>query len=89
MPAFDGMSALILAKASDPMLPFIVLTGSMNEDTAVECMKAGASDYVIKEHITRLPFAVKEALSRREVMIESAGRPCSCGERGALPLALR
>ena len=72
MPAFDGMSALILAKASDPMLPFIVLTGSMNEDTAVECMKAGASDYVIKEHITRLPFAVKEALSRREVMIESA-----------------
>jgi PAS domain S-box-containing protein len=69
MPAFDGMTALHLARAADPLLPFIVLTGSTNEDTAVECMKAGASDYVIKEHMSRLPFAVKDALSRREMMI--------------------
>lgn len=69
MPSFDGMSALKLAKSIDPILPFIVLTGSMNEDTAVECMKAGASDYVIKEHMTRLPFAVREALARQRAMI--------------------
>lgn len=62
MPAFDGMSALLLARKHDPLLPFVVLTGSMNEDTAVACMKAGASDYVIKEHMSRLPFAVKEAM---------------------------
>ncbi len=77
MPAFDGMTALRLAKAKDPLLPFIVLTGSTNEDTAVECMKAGASDYVIKEHMARLPYAVKEALSRREIQarsIEGAAR---------------
>jgi PAS domain S-box-containing protein len=66
MPAFDGMSALRLAKASDPYLPFIVLTGATNEDTAVECMKAGAGDYVIKEHMARLPFAVREAIERQK-----------------------
>jgi PAS domain S-box-containing protein len=71
MPAFDGMTALRLAKAGDPLQPFIVLTGSMNEDTAVECMKAGASDYVIKEHISRLPYAVREAIGRREILEES------------------
>ncbi|HUW68758.1 MAG TPA: PAS domain S-box protein [bacterium] len=62
MPSFDGMRALFLARQFDPMLPFIVLTGSMNEDTAVACIKAGANDYVIKEHVTRLPFAIREAL---------------------------
>jgi PAS domain S-box-containing protein len=71
MPAFDGMTALRLARTRDPSLPFIILTGSMNEDTAVECMKAGASDYVIKEHMMRLPFAVKEAIERQKNMILS------------------
>lgn len=72
MPAFDGMSALILAKERDPLLPFVVLTGSMNEDVAVECMKAGASDYVIKEHMARLPFAVREAIERKEKLVQAA-----------------
>ncbi|MCX7023927.1 MAG: PAS domain S-box protein [Spirochaetes bacterium] len=66
MPSFDGISALKLARERDPFLPFIVLTGSLNEDTAVACIKAGANDYVIKERMTRLPFAVKEALALRE-----------------------
>ncbi len=72
MPSFDGMSALRLARELDPILPFIILTGSMNEDTAVECMKANASDYVIKEHMTRLPFAVEEALARHSLQVETA-----------------
>src|SRR5208282_6018596 len=76
MPAFDGMTALRLARTRDPSLPFIILTGSMNEDTAVECMKAGASDYVIKEHMMRLPFAVKEAIDRQKnvILSEEAAR---------------
>jgi signal transduction histidine kinase len=65
MPEFDGMQALQLSLARDPRLPFIILTGSMNEETAVDCMKAGATDYVIKNRITRLPFAVKEALDKK------------------------
>ncbi len=67
MPDFDGMKALKLALKYDPNLPLVILTGSMNEETAAECMKAGAADYVIKEHITRLPYAVKGALDKKRV----------------------
>jgi PAS domain S-box-containing protein len=72
MPRFDGMSALRMARERSLYMPFIVLTGSMNEDTAVECMKAGASDYVIKEHLARLPFAVREAINRRDLALADA-----------------
>lgn len=64
MPIFNGMEALKIAIELVPHLPFIMLTGSMNEETAVKCMKMGATDYVIKERITRLPFAVNEALEK-------------------------
>ncbi|MCX6134926.1 MAG: PAS domain S-box protein [Ignavibacteriales bacterium] len=69
MPEFDGMQALKLSLQRDARLPFILLTGSMNEETAVACMKAGASNYVIKEHIKRLPFAVKEALEQKKTRV--------------------
>jgi PAS domain S-box-containing protein len=69
MPMFDGMEALRLSLEHDPTIPFILLTGSMNEETAVECLKAGAANYVIKEHITRLPFAVREALQQKELRV--------------------
>ena len=67
MPTFNGLQALKEAKEFDPEMPFILYTGSVNEETAVECIKAGAQDYVIKEHITRLPFAVKEALEQVQI----------------------
>jgi CheY-like chemotaxis protein len=67
MPRFNGMLALLLKKETCPDIPFIMLTGSMNEETAVECMKAGADDYVIKEHIKRLPHAIETALSNAVV----------------------
>ena len=67
MPEFNGMQALKLLLERDTTIPFIVLTGSMNEETAVECMKAGATNYVIKEHVAGLPFAIKDALERKKV----------------------
>jgi PAS domain S-box-containing protein len=70
MPEFDGMQALKLIQALHLDIPFILLTGSLNEETAVECIKAGASDYVIKEHLHRLPFAMREALKQRQVRKE-------------------
>ena len=70
MPLFDGMTALKLAVERCPDVPFIILTGSMNEDTAVECMKAGAWDYVIKEHVKRLGSAVHSVLERQRVQME-------------------
>jgi PAS domain S-box-containing protein len=69
MPGFDGMQALRICLESDPDTPVIMLTGSMRENVAVECMKAGATDYVIKEHITRLPFSVFEALEMKRIRI--------------------
>ncbi len=69
MPTFDGMSALKISLGKTPVTPFIIHTGSMNEDTAVDCMKAGATDYVIKEHIKRLGPAVLSALKNKAINI--------------------
>ncbi len=71
MPEFNGMSALELKKELAPDIPFIMLTGSTNEETAVECMKAGADDYVIKEHIKRLPHCMLSALAIVQVKKEN------------------
>ncbi len=70
MPRFNGMTALNIKKQLAPDIPFIMLTGSTNEETAVQCMKAGADDYVIKEHIKRLPLSLKSALDNAEIKKE-------------------
>ena len=70
MPRFDGMSALKLALEHAPLTPLIILTGATNEDTAVECLKAGVTDYVVKEHIKRLGAAVIYALEMKHLRIE-------------------
>jgi PAS domain S-box-containing protein len=72
MPTYNGLQALRDVKSVDESIPFILLTGSINEETAVECIKAGAEDYVIKEHMTRLPFAVKEALEQQRIRQEKS-----------------
>ncbi len=83
MPGFSGMEVIELTLEHAPNIPVIILTGSINEETAVECMKAGATDYVIKEHISRLPFAVKEAIKRKkeEELRTSAERALEESER--------
>ena len=70
MPSFNGLQALKDCREFDPLMPFILFTGSTNEEIAVKCMKAGANDYVIKEHMTRLPFAVKDALEQVRIQKE-------------------
>lgn len=70
LPSFDGLSALKLTMEYSKITPVIILTGSMNEDTAVDCMKAGASDYVIKEHIKRLGSAILSSLKTRDILIK-------------------
>ncbi|MEA2104116.1 MAG: PAS domain S-box protein [Candidatus Cloacimonadota bacterium] len=66
MPQFDGLDALYLAKKESEEIPFIIVTGSVNEETAVKCMREGAWDYVIKEHMSRVPTAVNNALKLKE-----------------------
>ncbi len=70
LPSFDGMEALQIRNKQKPFLPFIITTGSTNEATAVNCMKAGANDYVIKEHITRIGEAVKSAIAQKKIEYE-------------------
>lgn len=62
MPQFTGMDALKIVLKESPDIPFIIITGSINEETAVDCIKAGAWDYVTKENLTRLIPAINEAL---------------------------
>lgn len=68
MPTFNGMEALKIVKEYSPFIPVIIHTGSINEETAVNCMKSGASDYILKEKILRLPFAVKEAIDKSSIL---------------------
>ncbi len=70
LPTFDGLTALKLAQEYAPETPFIILTGSMNEDTAVECMRTGAWDYVIKEHLKRLGPAMRGAFEQKALRAE-------------------
>ena len=70
MPEFDGMAALRLTQEQLPGTPFIIVTGSMNEETVVECMKAGANDYVTKQHLAHLGPAVKAALEKQRLRLE-------------------
>jgi len=67
LPQFSGVAALELAGALAPHAPFILLTGSLDEETAVEYMKAGAADYILKGRLTRLGPAVRGALERERM----------------------
>ena len=70
LPGFDGMTALLLAKEAAPATPFIVVTGSINEETAVGCMRAGASDYLLKNNLARIGPAIEAALERERARAE-------------------
>jgi PAS domain S-box-containing protein len=67
MPLFDALSALKIVHEYGRDIPFIVVSGSIGEDTAVALMKAGAHDYVMKDNLSRLVPAVQRELSDAEV----------------------
>lgn len=70
LPSFDGYTALAIAKEKVPTIPFIFVTGTMGEEVAIETLKSGATDYVLKTRLARLGPAVqralREAAERRE-----------------------
>ena len=67
MPHFSGLEALKLSKESGLDLPFIIVSGSIGEDVAVEAMKSGAHDYLMKNNLTRLIPAIQQELREAEV----------------------
>ncbi len=62
LPSFDGLSALKLAAKRYPDIPFIFVSGALGEETAIELLKQGATDYVLKSRLSRLGPAVSRAL---------------------------
>ena len=67
LPAFSGARALQLAKQHAPRLPFILLSGSVGEEVAVELIKQGANDYLLKDRLARLPAAVESAIEQHRL----------------------
>jgi signal transduction histidine kinase len=67
LPSFDALAALALVRASDPDLPFIVVSGQVGEDAAVDAVRRGANDYLLKQTLTRLPLAVERELREAEM----------------------
>ena len=57
LPTFDGLSALEITRAKYPSLPFIILSGTLGEEQAIDALKSGATDYVLKERPARLALA--------------------------------
>ena len=62
MPGFDGLSALRLVRELRPEVPFIFVSGTIGEETAIQSLRSGANDYILKSNLSRLPTAVKRAL---------------------------
>jgi PAS domain S-box-containing protein len=63
LPGFDGMAALRLVRERWPQVPFVFVSGSLGEERAIDALKSGATDYVLKDRLQRLPAVVQRALT--------------------------
>ncbi|MCA1731036.1 MAG: PAS domain S-box protein, partial [Actinobacteria bacterium] len=62
LPSFDGLSALKIAQEACPEVPFVLVSGVLGEERAIEALKSGATDYVLKQQLERLVPAVQRAM---------------------------
>lgn len=65
LPAFNSKMAYVLCKEKNPDLPFILVTGAVSEEFAVEMLKMGVDDYLLKSNLQRLPSAITNVLSKK------------------------
>ena len=70
LPDFDGLSALKVAQEIRSEVPFVLVSGAVGEETAIEALKSGATDYVLKQRLERLVPAVRRAMSEAEERTE-------------------
>ena len=70
LPGFSGSEALALAREKCPDIPFVFVSGAIGEERAIESLKQGATDYVLKQRLSRLVPAVRRALRETEERIE-------------------
>jgi len=70
LPGFDGFTALQWSVEICPDVPFICISGTIGEETAVELLKKGAVDYIMKDRLIRLPSAIQRAIEQHNIQIE-------------------
>jgi PAS domain S-box-containing protein len=70
LPSFDGLSALKIARRNWPHVPFIFVSGTLDEEVAIEALKIGATDYVFKTRLSRIVPSVQRALREAKERIE-------------------
>jgi DNA-binding NtrC family response regulator len=70
LPSFDGLSALIIAQKHRADVPFIFVSGTLGEDQAIDTLKSGATDYVLKKNLSRLPAAIFRAMEEVRAQAE-------------------
>jgi len=70
LPSFDGLSALKIANQNRPHVPFIFVSGTLDEEVAIEALKIGATDYVFKTRLSRIVPSVQRALREATERIE-------------------
>lgn len=66
LPQFSAVEALKIVRKESSTVPVIIVTGTLTDETAVDCLKRGAIDYVLKEKIFRLPSAIERALELKK-----------------------
>jgi two-component system, sensor histidine kinase and response regulator len=67
LPRWNGMEAVSVLRREGLDVPVLVVTGALGEVKAVECLKNGASDYILKDHLTRLPASVRRSLREKQL----------------------
>lgn len=70
VPGFDGLDAQVIATRQRPEVPFIFVSGTLGEEVAVERIKAGACDYVLKQRLSRLPSSIRRALGEAKAHVD-------------------
>ncbi len=86
LPGYDGLSAFVAAREAIPNLPFIMVTGAMGEEVAVETLRRGVTDYLLKQRLEMLPQALMRAIAEAT---EKVRRELAEGEIRALNGALQ
>jgi PAS domain S-box-containing protein len=91
LPSFDGLSALMLASSARPDLPFIFVSGTLGEEVAIEALKIGATDYVVKTRLSRLVPSVQRALREADERAErkTAAKVAAGREKASIRTPLR
>lgn len=81
LPQFNSTEALKIARSKMPAIPFILVTGMVSEEFAVGSLKQGADDYVLKTNLSRLPLAIRHALTQRRLEQERIAQEISLQQK--------